>query len=91
MFFFEYVSLVLFVMHLNLKYQKKTVCMVVSKYQNVINSGITLKGNPIKQVKTLSTWITNDGKCDKEINTRIAMAKETFINSTTSFTITIYD
>ena len=50
--------------------QKKTECMVVSKYQNVIDSGITLKGNPIKQVenfKYLGTWITNDGKCDKEI------------------------
>ena len=61
--------------------QKKTECMVVSKYQNVIDSGITLKGNPIKQVenfKYLGTWITNDGKCDKEIKTRIAMAKETF-------------
>ena len=61
--------------------RKKTECMVVSKYQNVIDSGITLKGNPIKQVenfKYLGTWITNDGKCDKEIKTRIAMAKETF-------------
>ena len=28
--------------------------------------------------KYIGTWITNDGKCDKEIKTRIAMAKETF-------------
>src|SRR5437899_9715171 len=61
--------------------QKKTECMVVSKYQNVMDSGITLKENPIKQVenfKYLGTWITNGGKCDEEIKTRIAMAKETF-------------
>ena len=61
--------------------KKKTECMVVSKYNNVIDSGLTLNGIPIKQVenfKYLGTWITNDGKCDKEIKTRIAMAKETF-------------
>ena len=29
---------------------KKTECMVVSKYRNDIVSGITIKGNPIKQV-----------------------------------------
>src|SRR5438132_8474239 len=61
--------------------QRKAERVVVSKYQNVIDSGITLKGNPIKQVenfKYLGSWITNDGKCGKEIKTRIAMAKETF-------------
>ena len=65
--------------------------MYVSKYQNVMDSGITLKGNPIKQVenfKYLGTWITNDGECDKEIKTRIAMAKETFYKLSN---ITIYD
>ena len=68
--------------------QKKTECMVVSKYQNVIDSGITLKGNLIKQVenfKYLGTWITNDGKCDKEIKARIAMAKETFFKLNNNF------
>src|SRR5437870_10226350 len=53
--------------------QKKTECMVVSKYQNVIDSGITLRGIPIKQVenfKYLGTWINNDGKCDRKIKTR---------------------
>src|SRR5437899_1459360 len=61
--------------------RKQNVCIVVGKYQKVIESGITLKGNSIKQVenfKYLGTWITNDGKCDKEIKTRISMAKETF-------------
>ena len=60
---------------------KKTECMVISKYENKADSRITLKGNPIKQVenfKYLGTWITNDGKCDKEIKARIAMAKETY-------------
>src|SRR5438034_11010039 len=55
--------------------------MVISKYENNRDSRITLKGNPIKQVenfKYLGTWIINDGKCDKEIKTRIAMAKDTF-------------
>ena len=44
---------------------KKTECMVVSKKRNVIDCGITLKENSIKQVenfKHLGTWITNDGK-----------------------------
>ena len=30
----------------------------------------------------LGTWITNDGKCDKEIKARIAMAKDTFYKLT---------
>jgi len=30
---------------------KKTECMVVSKYKNVMDSEITIKGNPIKQVE----------------------------------------
>jgi hypothetical protein len=67
---------------------KKTECMIISKYENVSDSGITLKGNQIKQVenfKYLGTWITNDGKCDKEIKARIAMAKETFYKLTNIF------
>src|SRR5688572_29383529 len=66
---------------------KKTECMLISKYENS-GSGITLKGNQIKQVenfKYLGTWITNDGKCDKEIKARIAMAKETFYKLTNIF------
>src|SRR3984893_8173840 len=62
--------------------------MVVSQYRNDIVSGITIKGNPIKQVdnfRYLGTWITNDGKCDKEIESRIAMAKETFYKLTNIF------
>ena len=67
---------------------KKTECMVISKYENPMDCGITLKGNLIKQVenfKYLGTWITNDGKCDKEIKARIAMAKETFYKLTNTF------
>src|SRR5688572_32856442 len=67
---------------------KKTERMIISKYENVSDSGITLKENQIKQVenfKYLGTWITNDGKCDKEIKARIAMAKETFYKLTNIF------
>src|SRR5579872_6440471 len=62
--------------------------MVISKNRNVIDCGITLKGNSIKQVenfKYLGTWITNDGKCDKEIKARIGMAKDTFYKLTNIF------
>src|SRR5579872_1312168 len=62
--------------------------MVVSRKRNVIDCGIILKGNSIKQVdnfKYLGTWITNDGKCDKEIKARIAMAKDTFYKLTNIF------
>src|SRR3984893_9411316 len=55
--------------------------MVISKNRNVIDCGITLKGNSIKQVenfKYLGTWITND----KKIKARIAMAKDTFYKLT---------
>ena len=55
--------------------------MTVSKYRKGVDAIIELKGIPIKQVenfKYLGTWISNDGKCDKEIKTRIAIAKETF-------------
>ena len=67
---------------------KKTESMVISKYENNRDSRITLKGNPIKQVenfKYLVTWITNDGKCDKEIKSRIAMAKDTSYKLTNIF------
>ena len=67
---------------------KKTECMVISKYENPMECGITLKGTLIKQMnnfKYLGTWITNDGKCDKEIKARIAMAKETFYKLTNTF------
>ena len=72
---------------------KKTESMVISKYENNRDSRISLKGNPIKQVdnfKYLGTWITNDGKCDKEIKSRIAMAKDTFYKLTNTSTA-IYD
>src|SRR5437870_11962940 len=62
--------------------------MVISKYENNRDSRITPKGNPINQVenfKYLGTWITNDGKCDKEIKTRIAMAKNTFYKLNNTF------
>ena len=45
--------------------------MVISKHEIVIDSEITLKGIPIKQMKKfkyLGILITNDGKCDIEQN-----------------------
>ena len=44
----------------------------------MIDSEITLKEISIKQVEKLRCMITNDSKCDKEIKSRIAIAKETF-------------
>ena len=39
----------------------------------------------MENIEYLGTWITNDGKCDKEIKARIAMAKETFYKITNIF------
>src|SRR6186997_2625389 len=59
------------------------------RYGNVIDSEITLKGISIKKVekfKYLGTWITNNGKCEKEKNQEFAIAKETFYKLTNIFT-----
>ena len=39
----------------------------------------------MENFKYLGTWITNDGKCDKEIKARIGMAKDTFYKLTNIF------
>ena len=59
---------------------KKTECMVVSK-QTGVNCHLEIGNEKIKQVKSfkyLGSIITEDGKCEKEIKSRIAMAKEAF-------------
>lgn len=60
---------------------KKTECMVVSKSKEQRICNITLNCQKIKQVQQfnyLGSLITEDGRCEKEIRTRIGMAKEAF-------------
>ena len=59
----------------------KTECMVVTKNETKPICEIKINNQQIKQVesvKYLGTIITSDGKCESEINRRIAIAKETF-------------
>ena len=59
---------------------KKTKVMVVSKRGDVA-AEITLDGEKIERVnkyKYLGVWITEDGRCELEVKTRIALAKEAF-------------
>ena len=53
--------------------------MKVSRNKGVIN--IIIDGQKVEQVskfKYLGAWITEDGRCETEIRTRIGMAKDTF-------------
>ena len=67
---------------------KKTECMSVSKMKNPPVCSISLGANVIKQVDSfiyLGTLINHDGKCEKEIKRRIALAKTTFSNMSKVF------
>jgi hypothetical protein len=58
---------------------KTKVMRISKKGEGIVN--IMLDGQKIEQVKKfkyLGTWITEDGRCDLEIKSRIAMAKEAF-------------
>src|SRR5437870_13429525 len=58
---------------------KKTKVMKVSKVGGEVN--ITINGTKIEQVKSfkyLGHTMTDDGRCETEINSRIAQAKEAF-------------
>ena len=58
---------------------KKTKVMKIGRSPSPIH--ITLNGETLKQVsnfKYLGTIITEEGSCEKEISTRIAMAKQAF-------------
>src|SRR5437870_13554664 len=58
---------------------KKTKLMKVSKVGGEVN--ITINGAKIEQVKSfkyLGHTMTDDERCDNEINSRIAQAKEAF-------------
>jgi len=59
---------------------KKTKTMVISKTGNVPCS-ITINNTALEQVsqyKYLGSFITEDGKCEMDIKTRIGMAKDAF-------------
>jgi hypothetical protein len=59
---------------------KKTKVMKVSrKGGGIVN--INIEGQKVEQVtkfKYLGSWITDDGRCELEVRSRIAMAKEAF-------------
>ena len=61
---------------------KKTECMVVKKESMPhINCRICIKGEELKRVdsfKYLGSIITEDGRCTKDIKSRIAQAKQAF-------------
>jgi len=52
---------------------KKTKTMIFSKMGN-IQCNITVSGETLEQV----SWLTEDGRCDLEIKTRIGIAKDAF-------------
>ena len=59
---------------------KKTKVMVVSKEERK-EVRIMVDGQRVEQVpqfKYLGAWMTEDGRCELEVKTRIAMAKEAF-------------
>ena len=65
-------------LHLNVE---KTVCMTISKKEVPPACTIQASGKIIKQVEQfnyLGSYITSNGKCDKEISRRIGMAKSAF-------------
>jgi len=59
---------------------KKTKTMVITKTENVCCK-IMVDGTMLKQVsqyKYLGSWITDNGRCELDVKTRIAMAKDAF-------------
>ena len=67
---------------------KKTFCMVIAKSKVTPTCRIKLNGNEIKQVmqfKYLGSMITSDGKCEKDITSRIGMAKQHSGNSNRTY------
>ena len=60
---------------------KKTKVMKVTRERQGSRVNIVLDGQQLEQVssfKYLGSWITEDGKCELEVRTRIARAKEAF-------------
>ena len=59
----------------------KTQVMVISKSDAEVTANITIQGKRLEQVHRFSylgSIIAQDGRCDKEIRTRIIIAKEAF-------------
>ena len=65
---------------------KKTKTMVISKTGNIPCS-IAVNNIALEQVpqyKYLGSWITEDSKCEMDIETRIGMAKDAFLEAQTT-------
>jgi len=59
---------------------KKTKTMVIIKCRNT-QCSITVDGKILGQVsqnKYLGSWVTEDGRCDLDVKTRIGIAKDAF-------------
>ena len=59
---------------------KKTKTLVINKSGH-INCAIMMNGSVLEQVspyKYLGSWITEDGKCELDVKSKIGMAKDTF-------------
>src|SRR6266568_2354808 len=59
---------------------RKTKIMKILKIEEAMK--IMIDGQMVEQVKKfkyLGAWITDDGRCDAEIRSRIAMVKDAFI------------
>jgi len=59
---------------------KKTKTMVISKTENIPCS-IAVNNIALEQASQyeyLGSWITEDGKCEMDIKTKIGMAKDAF-------------
>ena len=59
---------------------KKTKTLVINKSGHT-NCTISINGSVLEQVlqyKYLGSWITEDGRCELDIKSRIGMAKDTF-------------
>ena len=59
----------------------KSECMSISKSKSSPTCNVNINGEAIKQVvrfNYLGSTITSDGRCDEEINKRIALSKQAF-------------
>ena len=61
--------------------REKTVVMVCSKKASTPDCSILIQGVRLKQVECfqyLGSWVTSDARCDKDIKSRIGLAKVTY-------------
>ena len=60
----------------------KTECLVISNKEGPPSYKLTIRTKVIKQVNDfncLGSWITSDGRCDKDIKRRIGKVKDVFM------------